>query len=165
MKFLENILKKSRIIDELFQNDLQERSDDRQACAEKIHSLSKALRELPTDQLTQAEKEVADSTLKLAQAQRKYSELATEIEGRRRKLLSAIQAEEQKLQQLKPLIIQQAVNNLHERVQSAGPLTPNKTGLLNGIFEELRTLPLVVDDKRLLSCIADIDGRIQAIFN
>jgi len=164
MKLLENFLLKTRFVDELFQGDLQERSDDRQACAANIESLAKALQSLPTDQLAQAEKEVINLKRQLEQAQSKYAELAADIESRRRKITAAIQAEEQKLQNLKPLIVQQTMNNLRERIQSAGPLTPHKTGLLNGIFEELRALPLIVDDQQLLSRVSAIEGRMQAVF-
>ncbi|OQW67181.1 MAG: hypothetical protein BVN35_20900 [Proteobacteria bacterium ST_bin11] len=165
MKFLENILLKTGFVGQLFRDDLQERASERQLCVAKIEPLARQLKDLATDKLAEAEKEVADARLNLELAQLKYNDLATSIENQRRRIMAAIQAEEQKLQQMKPLILQQVVNTLHERVQAAGPLTPKKMGQLNGIFEELRVLPLVVDDERLLSCVADIDGRIQAIFS
>ncbi|WFP51227.1 hypothetical protein PL263_04180 [Methylomonas sp. EFPC3] len=161
MKLLEKLFSQSRLVDDLLRSDLTERSTERKACAQQIERLTNELGALQTDQLAKAEKAVADAALKLENARREYADLTAKLEQRRRELSRQLQTEEQKLQALKPLIIQQLVDKLDEKRQAVAVLTPAKFRLCNEIVTELGELVRVVDDDLLLKRIEETDRKID----
>jgi hypothetical protein len=165
MKILNKLFAQSRVIDDLFKTDLTDKSADRTACATQIEKLIQQLNGLSTQSLATAEKNLADAQLKLEIARKAYADESIAIEHKRRQLTKAIGAEEQKLKALTPLIVQQAFDNLNEKIESSSILTPVKASRLNAMFEDLRGLVRVVDDKVLLKRLADIEKNIAAVFS
>lgn len=161
MKLLEKLFSQSRFVDDLLRDDLTERSQERQACAQQIQRLTNELGALQTDELVKAEKAMADAALKLENARREYVNLSTKFEQRRRELNRQLQAEEQKLQALKPLIIQQLADKLNEKRQAFGALSPAKFRLCNEIVTELGDMVRLVDDDLLLKRIEEVGRKID----
>lgn len=164
MKLLEKLFSQSRFVDDLLRNDLTERSTERKACAQQIERLTNELGALQTDQLAKVEKAVADAALKMENARREYADISAKLEQRRRELNRQLQAEEQKLQALKPLIIQRLVDKLNEKRETMGALSPGKFRLFDEIFNDLRDLVRVVDDDALLKRIEETDRKIDSAF-
>lgn len=163
MKLFEKLFTGSKLADELFKNDLTEKSEDRKACLARIDQLKTELNKLPTKKLAESEKAIADAVLKLDIARREYADLSATIERQHREISKALKAEELKLTELTPLVVLQTIGKLNEKVKS-GSLRLASVRQASEIYDELFKLVRIVDDALLMRRLAEIDKHIDAEF-